>query len=270
MTASASFSRRAAEGAAFVGFWMMLGASLRLDANQYLLIGVPLTALFQLFVRRRPLRALWVRDAPSFALDRSTWRWIIFLAIVPARLAAGAFIAGNHAVALWGACALCGAAAAAYAIREFHRETVRALLLCAAIAGTIGIAIMAGASFLRPSGMPTPLMNRLQIFITSLLEYFPGLFLLEEVAFRGALDAHLHHTGESRPWASAFLASALWGLWHLPIVPGGHLAFTLVSLVAVHCAIGVPLSFFWRRSGNLAVPAFSHALIDAVRNALAS
>jgi hypothetical protein len=36
----------------------------------------------------------------------------------------------------------------------------------------------------------------------------------------------------------------------------------------VHSLIGVPLATYWRQSGNLAVPAFTHALIDAVRNAL--
>jgi membrane protease YdiL (CAAX protease family) len=39
-------------------------------------------------------------------------------------------------------------------------------------------------------------------------------------------------------------------------------------IVVIHTLVGVPLAFFWRRSGNLAVPAFTHALIDAVRNAL--
>lgn len=38
--------------------------------------------------------------------------------------------------------------------------------------------------------------------------------------------------------------------------------------VAVHCCIGVPLSIYWRRSGNLFVTGSTHALIDAVRNAL--
>jgi membrane protease YdiL (CAAX protease family) len=33
--------------------------------------------------------------------------------------------------------------------------------------------------------------------------------------------------------------------------------------------VGIPLSLFWRRSGNLFVPAAVHALIDAVRNAYA-
>jgi membrane protease YdiL (CAAX protease family) len=38
--------------------------------------------------------------------------------------------------------------------------------------------------------------------------------------------------------------------------------------VVWHCLVGVPLSFAWRRSGNLAGPALAHAGLDAVRNAL--
>jgi hypothetical protein len=36
----------------------------------------------------------------------------------------------------------------------------------------------------------------------------------------------------------------------------------------LHSLVGVSLSLFWRRSGNLAVPAFAHAWVDAVRDCL--
>jgi membrane protease YdiL (CAAX protease family) len=241
---------------------------LRLDANQYLLIGVPLTAVFQIFVRKQPIRALWIREAPRFALDRKGWIWAIVLAITPAQLIASGIAKGNYTVALWGVSAACGAMAAAYAIRNLRRETVRHLLLCAAVAGSIGVAIMVGAFHLRHGETPLSFMTMLQTFGGSSLGYFPVSFILEEVSFRGALDSHLHHPGESRSWTSALLVSALWGLWHFPIVPGEHAFAKVASLIFVHCVIGVPLSFFWRKSGNLAVTAFSHALIDGVRNAL--
>lgn len=261
------FIRRATEGIGFVGFWVVLGILLRLDANQYLLIGVPLTAVFQIFIRRQPIRALWIREAPRFVLDKKGWKWAIVLGITPVQIIASGLTKGNYTVAFWGVSAVCGAVAAAYAIQNLQRETVRHLLLCAAIAGSIGIAIMVGAFHLRHGETPS-FMTMLQTFGGSSLGYFPVSFILEEVSFRGALDSHLHHPGESHSWASALLVSALWGLWHFPIVPGEHAFAKVVSLVFVHCAIGVPLSFFWRRSGNLAVPAFSHALIDGVRNAL--
>jgi membrane protease YdiL (CAAX protease family) len=80
--------------------------------------------------------------------------------------------------------------------------------------------------------------------------YFPATFLLEEVSFRGALDAHVHHDGESRGLASAALVSALWGLWHLPVSNALSLPFPLQAgvLVVVHVLLGVPLSIAWQPS----------------------
>jgi len=80
---------------------------------------------------------------------------------------------------------------------------------------------------------------------------------------------NVHHPGESRVWLSPLLVSALWGLWHLPVAIGQVTLLVLVrQLVTVHCTIGVPLSISWRRSGNLFATGSTHALIDAVRNAL--
>ncbi len=38
--------------------------------------------------------------------------------------------------------------------------------------------------------------------------------------------------------------------------------------MVVHALIGVPLAIYWRKSGNLAVTAFTHALIDGIRDGL--
>jgi len=64
--------------------------------------------------------------------------------------------------------------------------------------------------------------------------------------------------------------SCLWGLWHLPIMPKLNVGLlgTVAALMFVHGLIGVPLSLYWRRSGNLGVPSLAHAWIDAVRDAL--
>jgi len=59
--------RRAAEITAFVARWIVLGIGFHLSANAYLLLGIPLTVLFQWFVRRAALRSR-VRDAPSSRL----------------------------------------------------------------------------------------------------------------------------------------------------------------------------------------------------------
>jgi|SRR5580658_6628165 membrane protease YdiL (CAAX protease family) len=108
--------------------------------------------------------------------------------------------------------------------------------------------------------------------LASFLQFVPVIFLLEEVWFRGVLDSHLHHPGETRGALSAVYVSALWGIWHYPITPEPHrsqdLLPTLAYLLVVHILIGVPLSWSWRRSGNLFVPGCVHALIDAVRDAM--
>lgn len=70
---------------------------------------------------------------------------------------------------------------------------------------------------------------------------------------------------------SALFVSAAWGVWHLPYVYGTQpLGVLIGQLLIYHCAIGVPLSFARRRSGNLALPAGAHALMDALRDGLAA
>ena len=111
--------------------------------------------------------------------------------------------------------------------------------------------------------------QRLSVGLCSLLLYVPISFVLEEVSFRGAFDSHLYHPGEPRQWTTALFVSALWGLWHIPVVVGRAPLLPLIpQLLIVHCAVGVPFSIYWRRSGNLFVTGSTHALIDAVRNAL--
>jgi membrane protease YdiL (CAAX protease family) len=105
----------------------------------------------------------------------------------------------------------------------------------------------------------------------SLLLYVPVAFVFEEVSFRGCVDAHVHRPGERFGFLTAVFVSSLWALWHLPLMVGtqpfGELVFWLV---VVHVSIGVPLSYAWRRSGNLTLPVLAHATIDAVRDGLAS
>ena len=90
------------------------------------------------------------------------------------------------------------------------------------------------------------------------------------MTFRGALDSHVRHPGGGHGAAStiygiasAIFVSVLWGLWHHPVLPQAP----IWALLPVQVAMGPFLSLFWRRSGNLMVPGFAHALNDAVRNA---
>lgn len=255
--------RRWAEGFLFVAAWMALGWGFRLSTDAYLLAGVPLTIAFQLLVRRAPLRALWVREAPR-ARD-GTLVVGAALAILPAYYMMIQVRDRAWVAVAWFACAVAGAFAAGYALRAWRRESWRALAFGVLTAGTIGVAQMVLARLAQGARQPILPLVGLRDFAL----YFPVCFVLEEVTFRGALDAHLHHPSDRRRMLSAVLGGAAWGLWHLPTLrPEDRTAIVALELVFVHATIGVPLAISWRWGGNLAAPAFVHATIDGVRNAL--
>lgn len=261
--------RRAIEITITVAIWVILGIAFHLNTNVYLLLGIPITAAFQWRVRHQPLRALWLRDAQAFRLDGAGWAIAALLAAYPFYRLLADLRMGPHPVKVgYYLSAIAGAFVAAYALRNFHRATVRPFVMCLVIAGGIGIAMMVGGGIAAGMAHRT-VAQRLSIGLSSLLLYIPVCFVLEEVSFRGAFDSHLHHPGEPRGFVTALFVSALWGLWHLPVGLGHTpLPLLIAQLLVVHCVIGVPFSIFWRRSGNLFVTASTHALIDAVRNAL--
>ncbi len=246
---------------------MALGWFLRTGPDLYLLVGVPLTIAFQLLVRRRPLRALWVRDGPRFRLDR--WGMAIAgaLLVLPAISLVQAAIAREWVTVGWMSACAVGALAAAYALRQVRGENIRQVVRWTLIATAVGTAvIVATLAPMVATPQPVPM---LVTGLQSALRYFPVTFVLEEVSFRGALDAHVHQPGERRAWMSALFSSVLWGLWHLPIAATGlPLVVTLGQVLIVHTIVGVPLALGWRRTGNLTAPALAHALIDGVRNGL--
>jgi membrane protease YdiL (CAAX protease family) len=257
--------RRWFEGFLFVSLWIAIGLALDLETNAYLLLGVPFTLLFQLLVRRKSVRSLWVRDAAPFRLGWVGAMVTAVLVILPALDLYQAIATRHGTVAVWNLCAAVGAFAAGYAIRHWRRSTFRPFFLCLAIAGPLGIAPFV----MNQHAQTGRLQADLAIGVASFLKYFAVIFVLEEVSFRGALDSHWYHPGDRLGWLSALLGSALWGLWHLPTVPTDQRGWgTVASLIGFHTLVGVPLALFWRKSGNLAVPGFAHALIDAVRNAL--
>ncbi|WP_392545308.1 type II CAAX prenyl endopeptidase Rce1 family protein [Oryzobacter telluris] len=260
--------RRLVEAVAFVAVWMTIGYLFRLSANGYLLLGVPLTAAFQLLVRRRPLRELYAGGTSRFALSRRGVVMAIVLAIVPTYYAVQAAATGDWTLFAWNMAAVAGAVAAAFSLRA---GTVLGALRSAAVPIAIGASGFAIVFFIVHvvTGTPLPVLAALGALAKYTALYFPATFLLEEVAFRGALDAHVHHDGDSRGWQSAVFVSALWGLWHLPVSSLNlPLPLVVAELVVVHVLLGVPLSFAWRGSRNLAGPALAHAVNDAVRNAV--
>ena len=257
-----------------------------MNTNTYLLFGIPLTAGFQLFVHKRPIKDLWVRGGPGLSLRTVSLKLAILLAIAPFVYLAVYVVKGQGVdYILYALAAIFGAGAAAYALGQFRRETRRHLVLCLATAGLLGVLLVIGprmivARYDVPTVHPTGgnLGPDALVGIESLLLYVPALFLMEEVAFRGAIDSHVHHPGESHGVesstvygiASAIVVSVLWGLWHYPITPHASVIEGIAEVLPLQVAVGPFLSLFWRRSGNLMVPGFVHATIDSVRNALGS
>ncbi len=97
-------------------------------------------------------------------------------------------------------------------------------------------------------------------------------FVVEEVAFRGAIDSHVASAQGTRldNLLSAMFVSLLWGIWHLPLVflyPSRDLGFIGVALL-INILLGTPMSYCWRKSGTLLLPSMAHALLDAYRNAV--
>ena len=199
-------------------------------------------------------------------MDRKAAAKATVLAITPGYYATHAFMAGDWTTFGWYLAAMSGAVAAAFSLRASSiLATIRSAALPVAI-GATGMATVYGIVHVA-TGTPLPAMAAVAALAKYTALYYPATFLLEEVAFRGAIDAHVHHDGDSRRWQSAVFVSALWGLWHLPVSSGFPLPLLVAELIVVHVGIGVGLSFAWRRTRNLGGPALAHAVIDAVRNA---
>ena len=260
-------ARRVGEITLFVAVWVAIGKLLDMNPNAYLVLGVPLTIAFQLYVARRPLHEMWVRHAPAFHISQRDLVWAAVLAIVPfISLVTDLSNSAGLSMYLWDLVTLAATVPCAWALRQFVPQTRRYLLLCLATAGTIGLFWLVGLDFLddaffhRASGEPG---FDLFVFVQYLLLYLPSLFLMEEVVFRGVLDSHVQHEGEHHGLLTAIYVSVLWGLWHYPI----RGTEPVIALILVMGTTGVFLSIYWRKSGNLGVTAGTHGFIDSVRNA---
>src|SRR5690348_4317449 len=82
--APTSRRRRVAEVVVFVAVWMTAGFVLHLPSNGYLLLGIPLTAAFQVLVRRRPLRELFATGTARFPITPQGAVMALILASAPA------------------------------------------------------------------------------------------------------------------------------------------------------------------------------------------
>jgi membrane protease YdiL (CAAX protease family) len=100
---------------------------------------------------------------------------------------------------------------------------------------------------------------------------FPLAFLVDEVSFRGAVDSYLYRPGDRSIWGSALFQSSLWAVWHVPVMINESPGSSVVGLALVRILwqplFSVPLSLACRQTGNLAIPAFFHTMVDAVAQA---
>jgi hypothetical protein len=193
MWAVSSRPRRLAEVTILVGAWIAISLILQLSANIHLLLGIPLVLGFQLFVRRRPITDLWVRDAPGVPIDRKTIAIGIVLVLLAYPALATQVSAGAPAwympvaIGLYAA----GAMGATYAVRALGVD--RRTWIYTGVATVLGLAWM----LLNALTDGTPKAEHFGDFLsraTGMLAYYVSIgFVVEEVAFRGLIDAHVHH-----------------------------------------------------------------------------
>jgi hypothetical protein len=269
---------RSTQAILFVGVWMAIGWLFHLAANSYLVVGVPLVVAFQILVRKEPLVTLWIRDTDRFRLNGLGMILGLGLAVLPTvrmiqPLRSASWLSHSPEI-LWYVCCIVGAFGAAFAFCQFKRRTWKELQFCLLTAGVIGSGTMVLGAFVRWVILHKPIVLSGAVVVSgiqSFLLYVPVCFVLEEVVFRGAIDSHVFQAGDKGQWWTAVFVSGMWGWWHLPLMKATQFSewiMPLLVLPCVHIAVGVFLSFGWRRSGNLAVSATTHAFIDVVRNML--
>jgi membrane protease YdiL (CAAX protease family) len=251
-----------------IGGYMALGFAFRLSAEGYLLVGIPITVAFQVLVVRRPLRALWLRGTPPMTFTPRSIMAVFVVAIAPAAIAIRGVGNGDPVLAAYGLAAMFGAVGAVYAMRAMDRDAVRSTIRATLITSAILVSIMATYR-IATGGFDGNLATAAVTAVISVATYLPVVFVMEEVLFRGLLDPYLHDGAPGPDRASALYGSALWGIWHLPVMSIALGALTIPYLVAVHTALGYVLVTSWRRTGNLGAPGTAHAVSDALRNAVA-
>ncbi len=251
---------------------MCLGWFLRLGDEAYLLSGIPLVLIFQSFVRRRPLRELWVRNSDRFRLRAAGIVAALAFLVIPACAVVITLSKREWTQSAFLAAACAGAIGAGFSVQHVRLALSPRALWPFVAATLVGVGSMAiGAVWQARS--PWLTASKLPDLFISFLTYIPVCFALEEVVFRGALDTHVWVPESSRAqaWISAFAVSSLWGLWHLPTVreqtPMSLLASAPI-LILFHAFDGALIAFSWRASGSLLLPAIYHSITDAYRDAI--
>jgi membrane protease YdiL (CAAX protease family) len=246
--------------------YISLGFLLKLEAVSYLLLGIPLTLIFQLLIVRQPLHKLWLRDNKKFHLSKLGWTISLFIIAFP--IYKTIELATNDKLTLlnlgYYSAAILGSFGVGYCYSSFTKKTVKDFLLCFGIILVLRISLyffpfIFGQNELKPDYLRG---------IQSLLTYIPIAFVVEEVFFRGMLDTYINQSKETNSFLSALFISCIWGLWHLPLSPNFENPILVVLLSMTISLWGIVLSIFWRRTGNLAVSGFPHAFADAIRDSV--
>lgn len=244
--------------AVFIAAWVACGRLFQLGAVSYSLIGMPFVAAFQLVICRRPIYQLWVRDAENFGLDKFGFIFAIALIAVNACSFWPVLLPWH----LWGAFFLLllilGSTGVAYAFRQQRADKFNQAF------PSMVVALLIGGLLVMTLRHPLPLHPSLPlVLLKNFIRLLPATFICDEVVFRGLLDSYVAASSQNRyqAWISAIFVSALWAFWHT-----WHSWVALDFVLTL--AVGIPLSFCWRRSGTLLLPGTAHAIIDTFRDTI--
>ena len=256
----------------FVFIYIAIGFLFKLDGNQYLLIGVPLALIFQVFIRKKSIKSAWLRTDEKIEFNFKSILYVVLFSVYPIYKIYKICIQDelNITSILYNFCIILGAFGLSYAVSNLTKKTAKETLLCLLTSGILGVLISFGGTYVKSCMNSTAINFNFESFFTSILMYVPIVFVLEEVVFRGILDEHISENDKKINYWSILYICFLWGWWHLPITNKGFEEFIGASIVLpiIHTIAGFFMSVYWRKSGNLIAPGFTHAFIDAIRNAL--
>lgn len=239
------------------------------------ILGIPLTLGFQLGFARRPIHRMWAFDAARFKVKRET---VVLAALLVVTAGLCVALASRRVIpaglARLGIVGFLAATAlpAAFSIQEQKKSDLLKALPYAILgcAWALGLGrVLVEVLFHVPFAMHTP---RWGDFGAMWMCEWIGLYAVDEVVLRGALDPFVRDASASR-WnavISGVFVSFLWAIWHLPTYPQGATTFwglfqTMVRPFIFTTIIGgIIQTVMARRSRTLAASAAVHALGNAV------
>lgn len=276
---SGALAKRSLVAVLFVAAWIAIGLAGHFSPDAYVLVGMPLMLAFQRWVAGKPLRAAWVFDG-----TRLRWGWPTWLAGLAIAAGPGWLLLSQlrstpddpsmPVHVLWCLAAMGGAFVGAATLRAQHGASVlRATSLIVAVFITGAMGMIANKVTIHAGGFALPSVGvSAGHALTVALTFFGISFVTEEVTFRGMLDPYLREAarGPVQEVVSAMVGSALWGIWHLPVIAATATPDPRVIMYAVvfHAGLGVGLCLIARMVGTLAPTSIVHALTDTLRESI--